>query len=88
MWISECWQFAVAKTVRAESWEAEIAMIRQIPQPGSLSRFVPIRFVANNRLSSSDKTIAAFEAIFLAKALCRKTDMAEIMYGEKQTMLK
>jgi len=52
VWKSESWQFAVAKTVRAEGWEAEIAMIQQIPQAGSLSRFVPIRFVANNRLSS------------------------------------
>ncbi len=86
-WKSESWQFAVAKTVRAEGWEAEIAMIQQIPQPRSLSRFVPIRFVANNRLSSLDKTIAAFEAIVLAKALGRKTDTAKIVYGEKQAML-
>ena len=54
VWKGESWQFAVAKTVRAEGWEAEIAMIQQVPQAGSLSRFVPIRFVANNRLTSSD----------------------------------
>ena len=87
VWKSESWQYAVAKTVRAEGWEAEIAMIQQIPQAGSLSQFFPIRFVANNRLTSSDKTIAAFEAIVLAKALGRKTDKAKIVYGEKQTML-
>jgi hypothetical protein len=87
VWKSESWQFAVAKTVRAEGREAEIAMIQQIPQAGSLSRFVPIRFVANNRLTSSNKTITAFEAIVLAKALGRKTDKAKIVYGEKQAML-
>jgi predicted RecB family nuclease len=87
VWKSESWQFAVARTVRAEGWEAEIAMIQQIHQAGSLSRFVPIRFVANNRLTTSDKTIAAFEAIVLAKALGRKTDKAKIVYGEKQAML-
>jgi hypothetical protein len=87
VWKSESWQFAVAKTVRTEGWEAEIAMIQQIPQAGSLSRFVSIHFVANNKLSSSEKTIAAFEAIVLAKALGRKTDKAKIVYGEKQAML-
>ena len=87
MWKNECWQFAVAKTVRVEGWEAETALIQQIPQAGSPSRFVPIRFVANNKLSASDKTIAAFEAIVLAKALGMKTDKAKIVHGEKQATL-
>ena len=63
LWKRESWQIAVAKTVRAEGWEAEIALIQRIPQVGASSRFVPIRFAANNRLSASDKTMAAFEAI-------------------------
>jgi predicted RecB family nuclease len=54
---------------------------------GAPSRFVPIRFVANNRLSASDKTMAAFEALTLAKALGTKTGTAKIVHGEKQATL-
>ena len=83
LWKHESWRFAVCKTVRAEGWEAEIALIQRIPQTGAPSRFVPIRFSANNRLSASDKTMAAFEAISLAKALGTKTGAAKIVHGEK-----
>ena len=48
------------------------ALIERIPQTGTPCQFVPIRFVANNRLSASDKTMAAFEALSLAKALGTK----------------
>ena len=58
-------------------------MVQRIPQGGTPSRFVPIRFVANNRLSASDKTMAAFEALSLAKALGTKTGSAKIVHGEK-----
>jgi len=53
-------------------------------QAGALSRFVPIRFSAKNRLTASDKAMAAFEAISLAKALGTKTGTAKIVHGEKQ----
>jgi hypothetical protein len=68
LWKHESWRFAVGKTVRAEDWEAEVALIQRIPQTGAPSRFVPIRFAAHNRLFASDKTMAAFEALSLAKA--------------------
>ena len=87
LWKSESWQFAVGETVRAQGWEAEVALIQRIPQTVVPSRFVPIRFVANNRLSASDKTIAAFEALSLAKALGSKTGTAKIVHGEKNTTL-
>ena len=73
LWKSESWRFAVGETVRAQGWEADVALIQRIPQTVAPARFVPIRFVANNRLSASDKTMAAFEAISLAKALGAKT---------------
>jgi predicted RecB family nuclease len=47
---------------------------------------VPIRFAANNRLSAADKTMAAFEAMALAKTLGTKTGTAKIVHGDKQTM--
>lgn len=84
LWKHESWRFAVGKTVRAESWEAEIALIQRITHAGAPSRFVPIRFAARNRLTASDKTMAAFEALSLAKALGTKTGAAKIVHGDKQ----
>ena len=83
LWEHASWRFAVGETVRTQSWEAEVALIQRISQTGAPSRFVPIRFVANNRLSASDKTMAAFEALTLAKALGTKTGTAKIVHGEK-----
>ena len=87
LWKSESWRFAVGKTVRAQGWEADIALIERIPKAGTPSQFVPIRFLANNRLSASDKTMAAFEALSLAKALGTKTGTAKIVHGEKPATL-
>lgn len=83
LWKHESWRFAADKTVRTESWEAEIALIQRITQAGAPSRFVPIRFAAKNRLTASDKTMAAFEALSIAKALGTKTGPAKIVHGEK-----
>ena len=73
LWKRESWRLAVGKTLRAEGWKAESALIQRIPLSGAPSRFVPIRFAANSRLSPSDKAMAAFETIALAKALGTKT---------------
>ena len=83
-WKMESWQFAFSKTVQADGWEAEIDLIQRNSQYGSTSRFISIRFVANSRLTASDKIIAAFEALVIAKALGRKTDKAIIIHGEKK----
>jgi CRISPR/Cas system-associated exonuclease Cas4 (RecB family) len=84
LWKHESWRFAIGKTVRTETWEAEIAMIQRITQAVAPSRFAPIRFTAKNRLTASDKTMAAFEALSLAEALGTKTGTAKIVHGEKQ----
>ena len=86
-WKMESWQFAFSKTVQADGWEAEIDLIQRNSQQGSTSRFISIRFVANSRLIASDKIIAAFEALVIAKALGRKTDKAIIIHGEKKATL-
>ena len=49
---------AGTETVRAEGWEAEIALIQRIPLTGVPSRFVPIRFAPNNRRARSRHTTA------------------------------
>ena len=78
------WQFAVEKIVSAKGWEADIALIQRIPQEGTTCEFVPISFVAANKLSAADKTMAAFEAIALAKALGTKVGVSKIVHGDKR----
>jgi predicted RecB family nuclease len=85
IWKHESWRFAIGKTVRTENWEAEIALIQRITHVGEQSRFVPFRFAAKNRLTASDKTMAAFEALSLAKVLGTKSGAAKIVHGEKQS---
>jgi hypothetical protein len=87
MWKHESWRFAIGVIFRAQAWEADVALMQRIAHTGAPSRFVPIRFVANNRLSTSDKTIAAFDALSLAKVLGTKNGTAKIVHGEKQDML-
>jgi len=52
------------------------------------SEFIPIRFVPENKLSRSDKLIAGFEALALAKALGVKVGMAKIVHGDKGATFK
>lgn len=78
------WQFAVEKIVSAQGWEANIALTQRIPQERGTSQLVPISFVAANKLSASDKTMAAFEAIALAKALGTNVGVAKIVHGDKR----
>ena len=86
-WKHESWRYAIGETVRAQGWEAKIMLIHRIPQAQATSGFVPIRFVANNKLSTSAKIIAAFEAISIAKVLGTKTGFAKIVHGEKSATI-
>jgi hypothetical protein len=53
------WRYAVEERFRAQGWEAGIALVHRIPQAGAATQFLPIRFVAANKLSNSDKTISS-----------------------------
>ncbi|MGA7180892.1 MAG: hypothetical protein WBX11_15090 [Thiobacillaceae bacterium] len=87
LWKSQSWRYAVGETAQAQGWEAEVALIQRIPQTEVPSQFVPIRIVANNKLSASGKIMAVFEAISLAKALGTKTGTAKIVHGAKLATL-
>ena len=77
------WRYAVGNSFGAQGWEAHIALVHRIPQAGVATQFVPIRFVAADKLSSSDKTMAAFEAVVLSKAFGTKASLAKIVHGER-----
>ena len=83
-WENASWQFAAERTVQAQGWEASIALVQRIFHRGTgRSLLVPVRFVAANKLSASDKLMAAYEALTLSKALGTKAGVAKIVHGEK-----
>lgn len=84
-WKSFTWQFAFDQTVRIQEWEASIQVVQRVSPAGSDSsvQLVPIRFVSANKLTNSDKMVAAFETMVLAKSLGVKIGVAKIVHGEK-----
>src|SRR3989338_8956971 len=59
-WKNASWHFALDQIVRAQDWEANIKVVQRITSKETNSPFqlVPIRFVPDNKLSSSDKMVA------------------------------
>lgn len=84
-WKSAQWHYALDQIVRSLGWEASLQVVQRVPLDGTNSSFqlVPIRFVPGNKLSNSDKLVAAFDALVLAKSLGVKVGVAKIIHGEK-----
>ncbi len=89
-WKGALWDFAFNQTVRAQHYEAFLHAVQRAQLDGTVqsSQFMPIRFVPENKLSRSDKLIAGFEALALAKALGAKVGIAKIIHGDKGTTSK
>src|SRR3989338_6192056 len=88
-WKNASWHFALDQIVRAQDWEANIKVVQRITSKETNSPFqlVPIRFVPDNKLSSSDKMVAVFEALVLAKSLGIKVGVAKINASNTATIL-
>jgi hypothetical protein len=56
-WKNVSWRFTVNRVVRTQNMEANLQIVERISPEGmnKSSKFVPIRFVAANKLSRSDK---------------------------------
>ena len=65
------WRLAVEFIALAEDLESSIHALERLPTegPGRPSQFVPIRFFANNKLTSENKILVAFDALVLSKVL-------------------
>ena len=83
------WHFAIDQIVRIQDWEASLQVVQRVPLEGtnSSAKLVPIRFVPANKLTSSDKMMAAFDALALSKSLGVKTSVAKIVHGEKWSVV-
>lgn len=87
-WESASWHFALDQTFQTQDLEASPQVVQRVPQKGanSSAQLVPIRFVPANKLTNSDKMVAAFEALVLAKSLGEKVGVAKIVHGEKRSV--
>ncbi len=87
-WKRESWHFAIAPIVRAQNMEVTLHAVQRV-LPGRTTKStacVPVRFVPENKLSSSDKRMAAFDALVLSRALGAKIGTAMIIHGDKSSV--
>jgi predicted RecB family nuclease len=87
-WKHESWHFALNRIVQYENIEATFQAVQRI-SPERITKstpFVPIRFVPENKLASSDKQMAAYEALVLSRALGTKIGNAVIIHGDKGSL--
>ncbi len=86
-WKNESWKSASRQAVRAQGWEAEIALVQRTSvSKTAASILVPVRFVPANKLTATDKVMAAFEVITLSKAAGAKFGLAKIEHGDKHAL--
>ncbi len=60
----------------------------ECPTKGSLSKFIPVRFVHLNKLSRSNKMTAVFDAIVLSRVAGQPITVAKVIHGDAWTTMK
>ena len=62
---------------------------RVLPEDGDKSaQFVPIRFIANNKLTKNDKLLLAYDTLVLSEALGQEVEKGKIIHGDQGTALE
>jgi predicted RecB family nuclease len=76
--------------VQAQNLQSHIHSVdRALSEDGDKPvEFVPIRFVANNKLTKNDKLLLAYDTLALSEALGKEVDIGKIIYGDGGTALK
>lgn len=89
-WKHALWDMAFNQNVKTQNCEVSPDAIQRIPldETNKSSQFVPIKFIKNNKLSSSDKLIAGFEALTLSRITGSKVSISKIIHGDKRTTFK
>ena len=89
-WNHAQWNFVLDQVVRTQNCEARLHAVQRIPLEGTRqsSQFIPIRFVPANKLARSERLMAGFEALAVAKALGTKVGMAKIIHGDNGATFK
>jgi predicted RecB family nuclease len=87
---SVLWKLASEVTVSIKELESCIHAVERIPSEdqGSTSQFLPIRFVANNKVINFDKLLIAFDAHILSETLNHEIIYGKIIHGDGFSSVK
>jgi len=84
------WKLASEIPANSKELESSIHAIERTPTEGrgKPAQFVPIRFVANNKLTKLDKLLVAFDTHILAEIFKRQISCGKIIHGDGFSTLK
>ena len=88
------WRLAIGTAMQARvnsyALESELQAIERRPSSGrnSLTQFIPIRFMFNNKLAADDKLLLAFDAFVLSGTMARETNLGKVIHGDNHAVVK
>jgi predicted RecB family nuclease len=84
------WRRATDVLVQTEKLESRVHALERVPSEGrgKPAQFIPIRFIARNKLTQNDKLIVAFDALTVSGAIGREVKFAKIIHGDDSATLK
>jgi predicted RecB family nuclease len=84
--LSVDWELVLDQVVQAENFEATIPAIQTVRADKKRgATVVPLHFVPSNKISRTNRLVAAFNAFALSKSSRIHIDFAKIIYGEKRS---
>ena len=83
------WTSAVDVVAQKGNVESRIHAIERIPSEGrgKAARFIPIRYIFRNKLTTDDKILLAFDAFVLLEMFGRPITVGKIIHGDNHSTL-
>jgi len=77
------WRLALGVRVASQDCESTMDAVERIStdQKSKAAQFIPIRFISNNKLTTDDKLLIAFDAAVLSAQLGRPVGLGKIIMG-------
>jgi predicted RecB family nuclease len=84
------WKLAVDFAATGEHLESRIHAVERIPSKGrgAPAQFIPIRFIARNKLTKDDKLLIAFDALALSEVTGGAISLGKIVHGDNHVTAK
>ncbi|MHC1766174.1 MAG: TM0106 family RecB-like putative nuclease [Verrucomicrobiia bacterium] len=82
------WTCALDLHVQTENTESDLHAVERLRsgRAGQRAEFIPIRFVAGNKLTRSDRLVLAFDALALSQGVGRDITRGKIIHGDQWTV--
>jgi len=77
------WRMATSFPASTENLQSTIHAVEHLPSQaqGESPRFIPVRFIARNKVTRDDKLLLAFDARVLAESIGRESHFGKIIHG-------